>query len=122
MIGSPASTLPHVKGGRLRLIAVTTPKRSATRSQVPTLAESVPGYEFTGWMGFPAPVKVSRESVEKPHRGTLRIVYLPHVKQKLQPDAAEPVGRTPEAFTAHPATRSHAPTKVVKARGIKLEQ
>ncbi len=55
-VGSPVSTLPHVKEGRLRLLAVTTAKRAPALADVPTVAESgVPGYEFTGWMGWLAP-------------------------------------------------------------------
>jgi tripartite-type tricarboxylate transporter receptor subunit TctC len=121
MMGSPVSTLPHVKEGRLRLIAVTTPKRSPTLPDVPAIAESLPGYEFTGWMGFLAPVKVSRAIVDKLYRETARIVFLADVKQKLQLDAAEPVGSTPEAFTAHLQNELARWTKVVKAGGIKLE-
>ena len=120
-IGSPVSTLPHVKEGRLRLLAVTTPRRSPSLPDVPTIAESLPGYEFTGWMGFLAPVKVSRTIVDKLQREAVRIVYLPDVKQKLQLDAAEPVGSTPEQFTAHLKTEVARWTKVVKAAGIKVE-
>jgi tripartite-type tricarboxylate transporter receptor subunit TctC len=119
--GSPVSTLPHVKEGRLRLLAVTTPKRSQTLPDVPTIAESLPGYEFTGWMGFLAPVKVPRAIVDKLHKETVRIVYLPDVKQKLQLDAAEPVGSTPEEFTAHLKSEVARWTKVVKAGGIKVD-
>ena len=120
-IGSPVSTLPHVKEGRLRLIAVTTPKRSPTLPDVPTIAESLPGYEFTGWMGFLMPVRVPRAIVDKLHKESVRIVYLPDVKQKLQLDAAEPVGSTPEEFTAHLRGEVARWTKVVKAGGIKVE-
>ena len=120
-IGSPVSTLPHVKEGRLRLIAVTTPKRSPNLPGVPTIAESLTGYEFTGWMGFLAPIKVSRPIVDKLYRETRRIVYLPDVKQKLQLDAAEPVGSTPEEFAAHLSNELARWTKVVKAGGIKME-
>ena len=120
-IGSPVSTLPHVKEGRLRLIAVTTPKRSPTLPDVPTIAEFLPGYEFTGWMGFLAPIKVARPIVDQLYRETRRIVYLPDVRQKLQLDAAEPVGSTPEEFTAHVRTELVRWTRVVKAGGIKME-
>jgi tripartite-type tricarboxylate transporter receptor subunit TctC len=120
-IGSPVSTLPHVKEGRLRLIAVTTPKRSPTLPNVPTIAESLPGYEFTGWMGFFAPIKVARPIVDKLYRETRRIVYLPDVKQKLQLDAAEPVGSTPTEFSAYVASELARWTKVVKAGRIKVE-
>jgi tripartite-type tricarboxylate transporter receptor subunit TctC len=121
LMGSPVSTLPHVKEGRLRLIAVTTPKRSPSLPDTPTIAEALPGYEFTGWFGLFAPARVVREVVDKLHKETVRIVYLPEVKQKLQLDAAEPVGSTPEEFTAHLKTELARWNKVVKAGGIKLE-
>jgi tripartite-type tricarboxylate transporter receptor subunit TctC len=119
--GSPVSTLPHVKEGRLRLLGVTTPRRSPSLPDVPAIAESLPGYEFTGWMGFLVPVKVPRAIVDKLHRETVRIVYLPDVKQKLQLDAAEPVGSTPEEFSVFLRSEVARWTKVVKAAGIKVD-
>lgn len=120
-IGSPVSTLPHVKDGRLRLLAVTTPRRSASLPDVPTIAESLPGYEFTGWMGFLVPIKVSRTIVDALQQQAVRIVYLPDIKQKLQLDAAEPVGSTPEQFSALLKAEVARWSKVVKALGIKSE-
>ena len=119
--GSPVSSLPHVKEGRLRLLGVTTPKRSPSLPDVPAIAESLPGYEFTGWMGFLVPVKVSRAIVDKLHKDSVRIVHQPDVKQKLLLDAAEPVGSTPEEFTAHIKAEVTRWTKVVKAAGIKVD-
>jgi tripartite-type tricarboxylate transporter receptor subunit TctC len=88
---------------------------------VPTIAESLPGYEFTGWMGFLVPVQVPRSIVDKLHKETVRIVYLPDVKQKLQLDAAEPVGSTPEQFSTHLKSEIARWRKVVKAAGIKAD-
>ena len=120
-IGSPVSTLPHVKEGRLRLLAVTTARRSPSLPDTPTVAEALPGYEFTGWMGLLVPVKVPRAIVNKLHADIVRVVQLPDVKQKLQLDAAEPVGSTPEEFSAHLKAEIARWTKVVKAGGIKVD-
>ena len=120
-IGSPVSTLPHVKEGRLRLLAVTTPRRSESLPDVPAIAESLPGYEFTGWMGFLVPAKAPRSIVDRLHKDTVRIVHLPEVRQKLRLDAAEPVGSTPEEFSAHLKAEVARWTKVVKAAGIKVD-
>ena len=100
-VGSPVSTLHHVKDGRLRLLAVTTPKRAPALPEVPTVAESgVPGYEFTGWMGLLAPAATPRAVIARLHAEAARIVHLPDVKARFVIDAADPVGGTPEAFAA----------------------
>jgi tripartite-type tricarboxylate transporter receptor subunit TctC len=121
LIGSPISTLPHVKEGRLRLVAVTTPHRSPALPDVPTVAETLPGYEFTGWMGFLAPVKVSRAIVDKLNRETVRIVHLPEIKQRLQLEAADPVGSTPEEFASLLKAEVARWSKVIKAGDIKVD-
>jgi tripartite-type tricarboxylate transporter receptor subunit TctC len=121
LISSPVSSLPHVKQNRLRLIAVTTPRRSPALPDVPTIAETLPGYEFTGWMGLLAPVKVPRALVDKLNREIVRIVHLPEVKQKFEVDAADPVGSTPEEFTEHLKVELARWTKVVNAAGIHVE-
>lgn len=75
----------------------------------------------SGWMGYLLPIQVSRAIVGKLHKEAVRIVHLPDVKQKPQLDAAEPVGSTPEEFTAHLKAEVARWTKVVKATGIKVE-
>lgn len=120
--GSPVSTLPHVKDGRLRLIAVTTAKRAPALPDVPTVAESgVPGYEFTGWMGLLAPAATPSEIVAKLHQETARIVHLPEVKQRFVIDAADPVGSTPQQFASFLKAEIERWTKVVRQAGIKAE-
>jgi tripartite-type tricarboxylate transporter receptor subunit TctC len=85
------------------------------------VAESLPGYEFTGWMGFLVPARVSRKIVDVLHDEAVRVVFLPDIRQKLQLDAAEPVGSTPEEFAAHLKAEVARWTRVVKATGIKAE-
>lgn len=120
--GSPVSTLPHVKDGRLRLLAVTTAKRTPALPDVPTVAEAgVPGYEFTGWMGLLAPRAMPHTIVEQLHGQMVRIVNLPDVKQRFQVDAAEPVGSSPEQFQAFLASEIARWTKVAKAAGIRAD-
>ena len=120
--GSPVSTLPHVKEGRLRLLAVTTAKRAPALPDVPTVAEAgVPGYEFTGWMGLLVPRALPRAIVMQLNRETARIVHLPDVKQRFQVDAAEPVGNSPEEFSAFLAAEIARWTKVVRDAGIKAD-
>ena len=122
LFGSPVSTLPQVKEGKLRLLAVTTPRRSPALPDVPTIAEAgVPGYEFTGWMGFLVPTGTPRPVVQKLHNEVARIVHLPEVKQRFSIDAADPVGNSPEEFTAYLKSEIARWTKVVKDAGIRVD-
>ena len=120
--GSPVSSLPQVKDGKLRLLAVTTARRSPALPDVPTIAEAgVPGYEFTGWMGVLAPAGVPRGIVTRLHHDIARVAQLPDVKQRFAADAADPVGSSPEEFTAFLRSEIARWTKVVKAAGIKVD-
>ncbi len=120
--GSSVASLPQVKEGKLRLLAVTAARRSPALPDVPTIAEAgVPGYEFTGWMGVLAPVGVPRSIVMKLHHDIKRIAHLPDVKQRFAVDAADPVGSTPEEFTAYLRSEIARWTKVVKAANIRAD-
>jgi len=120
--GSPVSTLPHVKDGRLRLLAVTTAKRTPALPDVPTVAEAgLPGYDFTGWMGTLVPRAVPRSVVAQLHREAARVVHLADVKQRFQLDGAEPVGGSPEEFAAFIAAEVTRWSRVVRDAGIKVD-
>ena len=120
--GSPVSTLPLVKDGKLRLLAVTTARRSPALPAVPTIAEAgVPGYDFTGWMGVLVPVGVPRAIVDKLHHDIARVVQLPEVKQRFAADGADAVDSSPQLFAAYLREEIARWTKVVKAAGIKAD-
>ncbi len=119
---SPVSSLPLVKDGKLRLLAVTTARRSPALPEVPTIAEAgVPGYEFTGWMGVLAPAGTPRGVVVTLHRDIAKAAHLPDVKQRFAADGADPVGNSPEEFTAYLRSEIARWTKVVQAAGIKAD-
>jgi tripartite-type tricarboxylate transporter receptor subunit TctC len=108
--------------GMLRLLAVTTPRRSPALPDVPTIAEAgVPGYEFTGWMGVLAPTGTPRDIVRKLHREMATIVHLPDVRQRFAVDAAEAVGSAPEEFAAYLKAEIARWTKVVRDADIRVD-
>jgi tripartite-type tricarboxylate transporter receptor subunit TctC len=120
--GSPVSVLPHVKDGRLRLLAVTTPQRSRALPDVPTVAESgVPGYDFTGWMGMLVPRSTPPDIVRALQQEVAKIVFAPELQRKLTADAAEPVGSTPADFAVFLKTDIARWTRVVKEAHIQVD-
>ena len=89
--------LPHVRGGRLRGIAITSAKRSSVAPEIPTFAESgVPGFESGTWYALLAPAGTPREIVTRLNRAVVQIVQLPDVREKLNAQGAEPLTGTPE--------------------------
>jgi tripartite-type tricarboxylate transporter receptor subunit TctC len=122
VFGSPSSTLPAARDGKLRLLAVTTPKRSPALPEVPTIAESgVPGYEFTGWIGVFLPVRTPEAIVNKLSREVARIVQLPELKQRFAADATESVGSTPEEYAAFLKAEIARWTRVARAANIQVD-
>ncbi len=91
------STLPHIKAGKLRALAVITPKRSNFLPQVPTLAEAgVPGINITTWFGLLAPVATPKPIVNQLHNAVIKVMQTPEFKTQLEDAGAEPVGNTQE--------------------------
>jgi tripartite-type tricarboxylate transporter receptor subunit TctC len=121
MFNNMLSAMPHVKGGRLRAVAVTSAKRSPALPDLPTIAETVPGYEASGWYGAFAPAATPREIVTKLNAEMNRVMRLPEVAQRLAGDGVEPVGTTPEQFAAYLRQEIVKWGKVVKLSGAKAE-
>ena len=120
MDGLP-SALPHVKAGRLRALAVTSQKRSPAAPDLPTIAETYPGFYADAWSGLFAPRGTPRAVVEKLANETRRILALPDVRERLAGLGAEPVGSTPAEFTAHVQREIAKWAVVVKSSGAKAD-
>ena len=113
---------PHIKSGKLRVLAVTTLKRNASAPEVPTMSESgVPGYEAAQWFGLLAPAKTDRAIIAKLQPEIARILSDPEVKSRLAADGADAVGSTPEQFAQHIRTEVAKWNKVVKQIGLQQE-
>lgn len=117
MFNNMLSAMPHVKNNRLRAIAVTSSKRSAAVPELPSIAETVPGYEASGWYGAFAPAATPRELIAKINADMNRIMKMPDVTQRLAGDGVEAVGTTPEQFGNYLRSEIAKWGKVVKASG-----
>jgi tripartite-type tricarboxylate transporter receptor subunit TctC len=92
--------LPAIRSGKLKALAVTGPKRSAALPEVPTVGETVPGYELTSWHGVFAPSTVPREVIDRIQREISEISKDPSVRKTVEDAGNEVVASTPEAFRA----------------------
>jgi tripartite-type tricarboxylate transporter receptor subunit TctC len=121
MFNNMLSAMPQVKAGRLRAVAVTSSKRSAAAPELPTIAETVPGYEASGWYGAFAPAATSKELIGRLNAEINRIMKMPDITQRLAGDGVEAVGTTPEQFGAYLKQEVAKWGKVVKASGAKAD-
>ena len=90
--------MPHVKANRLRAIAITSAKRSSTAPDIPTVGETVPGYEAVLWFAVLGPKALPKDVVTRWNKEIDRIVQLPEVKERMANDGTEPIGGSPEHF------------------------
>jgi tripartite-type tricarboxylate transporter receptor subunit TctC len=122
MFDNMPSAIGHVKSGKLRPLAVTTPKRSPALPDVPTIAEAgVPGYEATSWFGLLAPAKTPAAVVTKLNASILKALADPEVKKKLAEQGAEPYGEKPDQFAAFIQSETAKWGKIVKQSGATAE-
>jgi tripartite-type tricarboxylate transporter receptor subunit TctC len=116
-----SSVVQHVQDGRIRLIAVTGKERSFLKPDVPTVAETLPGFEAASWTGFYAPAATPRDIVELLSREAQKAVRAPDVVERLRGLGATPVGNTPPEFAAFMQAETRKWADVVKASGAKVE-
>ena len=99
VFSSTVSSLPHVKSGQVRALAVTSLKRASAAPDVPTLAESgFPGFESSSWFGVLAPAKTPAEIVLKLQQEIAQVLKTPEVREVLTNLGAEPSGMSPDEF------------------------
>lgn len=111
--------LPHAKAGKLRVLAVSSAKRSPTLPDVPTVAESgTPGFDFNEWQAILAPRGTPRDVVARLNDETNKALAQPDVKERMSGLGAQVVGGTPEQLTAHIAAELARWGAVIKKSGI----
>ena len=116
-----SSVRAHMEGGRVRALAVTGPKRSAVAPEVPTVAESVPGFEASAWFGILAPAGTPEPIIRRLNKEIVQIVKGPQLQELYAKQAMEPVGSTPEEFAAVIKADLAKWSKVIKDAGIQPE-
>ncbi|HKA42481.1 MAG TPA: tripartite tricarboxylate transporter substrate binding protein [Burkholderiales bacterium] len=122
MLENIPSTLPFVKSGKLRALAVSSLKRSSLVADLPTVDESgLKGYEIVGWNGLFVPAGTPRPIVSTLHAETLKSLANPTVKERLAGLGADAIGSSPEQFAAFVQTEIRKWAKVVQAAGLKAE-
>jgi tripartite-type tricarboxylate transporter receptor subunit TctC len=111
-------SLPHVKEGKLKLLAITEDKRSDLLPGVPTVGETVPGYEMTVWYGAFGPAGMPADIVGKLNREIARALFQPAVKQKMADIAVEVKSSTPDELAARMRTDAQKWGAIIKSLNI----
>jgi tripartite-type tricarboxylate transporter receptor subunit TctC len=120
--GSPASSVPQIKEGNLRALAVATKTRLHALPDVPTMPEAgFPDIECDAWVGVLVPAGTPRKIIALLNREIVKIVALPDVKRRLTALGVEAVADTPEEFAARIRTDITKWTKIIRAAGIKAD-
>ena len=117
-LSSVVPTIPHVKAGRLRPLAVTTPRRSRALPDVPTVSDTVPGYDVTHWYGMWGPKGLPRELVLRWNREVARIIGTEAVQKFFEREGLESAGGPPEEFRDRIRSDLEKWKKVVKEANI----
>ena len=120
--GAMVSTIPHVKSGRLRALAMTSAQRSAAAKEIPTLQEQgLKDFETGSWFGLSVAAGTPRDIVMKLHGETVRALAAPDIRNRMQPEGAEFIGNTPEQFAAYVRREIDKWGRAVKVSGAKAE-
>lgn len=122
MFGPIVTALPHARAGKLRALAVSSPRRSSAAPEVPTMGEAgFPDFEASIYFGISAPAGTPREIVARLNAEIGKALQVPEVRQTLLKQGAEPLGGTPEAYAAHIKTEIAKWARVVKISGARID-
>jgi tripartite-type tricarboxylate transporter receptor subunit TctC len=114
-------SLPHVKSGKLRALAVASTRRFRSLPDVPALAETLPGFESVAWFGIVGPPKTSSAIAEKVAAGVSEALRNPDVLRRLSELSADPLGMTPAETAAFMKQETERWGGVIRSAGVKLE-
>lgn len=115
------SSMPHVRSGRLRALAVTSLQRVPSAPDIPTVAETIPGFEANGWFAVFAPAGTPRDIVLRLNAEINRVLDLPEVKQRYADIGAITVGGPPEKLRDQVRAELDRWAELIKATGMKVE-
>jgi tripartite-type tricarboxylate transporter receptor subunit TctC len=122
MFASMPATLPHVRSGRLRALAVTSKNRSEAAPDLPTVAESgLPGFDVIQWYALLAPSKMPKSIIMKLNGEVGRILKVRDIRDKLAAQGMDPGSSTPEEVTVYIRDEIAKWTRLIKETGLKLE-
>ena len=121
MLATIGSLYNHIKDGKVRALGVSSDKRVAQFPDIPTIAEFVPGYEFTAWVGTFAPKGTPRPVVDRLNAELKKALADPGVASKLTAQTLDPMHMTPEQFAARMKSDYDKYEKVVRISGAKIE-
>ena len=121
MFNGMVATYPHVKAGKIKLIAISSAKRNAQMPDTPTVAESLPGFLTGSFQGLLAPAGTPKAVIDKVHAEVQRIAALPEVRERLNTLGAEPSAMSPADFGQWLKSEIPAMAKIVKDEKITVE-
>ena len=122
IFATTASSIPHLKSGRIKGIAVTTAKRSALLPDLPTISEAgLEGFDANNWYGLVVPAKTPRAIIDQLNAGVTKVLAMPDVKTTLFNQGLDPAPGTPEQFGAYIRSERAKWAKVIKESGAKPE-
>src|SRR5262249_5551842 len=121
MFADTPSSIEHVKAGKLRALAVTTPERSEILPQLPTVSEFLPGFEASNWFGVAAPRSTPPEIVDKLNKEINVVLAEPEIKARLADLGATALAGSPADFGKFIATEAEKWSKVIRAANIRVE-
>lgn len=122
MFATIPSAINHVRSGKLRALAVTSPQRSAGVPDVPTVAESgYPGFDATSWFGLVGPAGLPRDIAGRISAEVAKVLRQPEMREKFIHQGADPVGSTPEEFGEYMRSETAKWAPIVKASGARVD-
>ena len=118
MFGPATALLPLAQAGKIRALAVTSAKRSALAPELPTMAETLPGFEVVGWYGLAAPAGTPRDVIAKLNGETNGALQSPDLVAQMRELSYEPIGGTPDEASARIKADVARWTKAIHDAGI----
>jgi tripartite-type tricarboxylate transporter receptor subunit TctC len=115
------AVIPSLKGGKIRALGVTSAKRSPLAPELPAIAETVPGYEWTGWYGLAAPAGTPREIIARLNAAQLDMLKNAEMRERLADLGADAIGSTPQEYAEHIRRQIEKMRQTIRSAGIKLE-